>query len=359
MKSSFVQIEKNFLPKVRALNLRRAFDGVYADSRRTHPKRFMWDHWHLEGQYRMHRTLAREFLPPALYKSLKDELVKYGQDHLGCHSISEPWLSYYTEGDEQLFHSDAPHGPWAYVYSLTDWAARAFRGGETLIFRPKILNYWSQFTRKRGFEMNDLVMSVPAEFNQLLVFDPRLPHGVRRVSGVHDPREGRLVVHGWFVNPEPYVTGALKMNEAVATAINETFDAIFAEDDSGSGESRGAKKNPRAKSLTESAQGRTNKISHSNSSSFAELTRDLIGTVVFRLKIARGGRVSSGRILTNTLVNLNGAPTMGDSGRRGSRNTKNSNASVALVTRLQKQLEKMQMPKARGASELTLPFILD
>ena len=41
------------------------------------------------------------------------------------------------------------------------------------------------------------------------VFDPRIPHGVRQVTGTHDPREGRLVIHGWFVQPRPFVRGPL------------------------------------------------------------------------------------------------------------------------------------------------------
>jgi len=41
------------------------------------------------------------------------------------------------------------------------------------------------------------------------VFDPRIPHGVRTVTGTHDPREGRLVIHGWFVQPRPFIRGPL------------------------------------------------------------------------------------------------------------------------------------------------------
>ena len=37
-----------------------------------------------------------------------------------------------------------PHGPWAFVYSLTP-NKKEFRGGETLILKPNTLNYWSNF----------------------------------------------------------------------------------------------------------------------------------------------------------------------------------------------------------------------
>ena len=48
---------------------------------------------------------------------------------------------------------------------------------------------------------------MPPRFNQLLVFDPRLPHGVRPVEGTRDPRAARLVLHGWFTQPAPFFQG--------------------------------------------------------------------------------------------------------------------------------------------------------
>jgi Rps23 Pro-64 3,4-dihydroxylase Tpa1-like proline 4-hydroxylase len=44
----------------------------------------------------------------------------------------------------------------------------------------------------------NLLELVPPLFNRLTVFDPRVPHGVPVVEGTRDPREGRLVLHGWF-----------------------------------------------------------------------------------------------------------------------------------------------------------------
>jgi hypothetical protein len=39
---------------------------------------------------------------------------------------------------------------------------------------------------------------------------------VRTVTGTHDPREGRLVIHGWFVQPRPFVRGALPVRSLTA-----------------------------------------------------------------------------------------------------------------------------------------------
>ena len=61
----------------------------------------------------------------------------------------------------------------------------------------------------QGTETSDLLTLVPPLFNQLTVFDPRMPHGVRVVEGTRDPCRGRLVLHGWFTQPAPFFQGVL------------------------------------------------------------------------------------------------------------------------------------------------------
>ena len=53
------------------------------------------------------------------------------------------------------------------------------------------------FDSSTGLERPDVYEDVPARFNQLTLFDARLPHGVRRVEGERDPRGARLP------NPSP------------------------------------------------------------------------------------------------------------------------------------------------------------
>jgi Rps23 Pro-64 3,4-dihydroxylase Tpa1-like proline 4-hydroxylase len=305
-----IVIKKNFLAANLARNLRKSCDEVYKDPRSTNPRRFLWDHWHLDDQYRLHRTMARDFLPPKLYKELRDRLVQYGQDHLGCFSISEPWISYYTEGDKQELHTDSPHGPWAYVFSLTDWSHRKFSGGETLILKNSVLNYWQSYSRKAGREMSDFAHKIAPEFNQLLVFDPRLPHGVKRVHGVHEPLDGRWVVHGWFVNPEPYVTGAMNLKSATKS-LNQNLPLVLAH----------------------------------VFQSHPELEK-YIGMLTFRLKILPTGKVSSIGCLTNSLVNVE-KPHFSDA------------ALLKIVSVFSHELRQLQFAKFRSRSELTLPLIFD
>ncbi len=202
-----VLIVDRFAPE--AAKLRAAFDARFANPRGTGADRFVWDYWHVPGQYTALRTPAWTYFPKQVYAQFHNRLVAWGRETLGCHDVSPPWLSLYVEGCRQELHGDLPHGPWAFVFSLTRWRDRTFRGGETLLVRDEVLDFWHDFASVRGVEEGELIRSVEPKFDRLTVFDPRIPHGVRQVTGTHDPREGRLVVHGWFVQPRPFVRGPL------------------------------------------------------------------------------------------------------------------------------------------------------
>lgn len=192
-----------------AKQLRATFDERFSDPRSTRGDRFVWDWWHVPGQYTALRTPAWTYFPRKAYEAFHRRLVAWGRETLGCHDISPPWLSLYIEGCRQELHGDLPHGPWAFVYSLTNWRGRAFAGGETMLLRDEVLDFWSDFRSVRAVEEGELVRTIEPRFDRLTVFDPRIPHGVRPVSGTRDPREGRLVIHGWFVQPRPFVQGPL------------------------------------------------------------------------------------------------------------------------------------------------------
>ncbi len=197
----------DFAPEAEAL--RKHFDERFADPRKADGGRFVWDWWHVPGQYTALRTPAWEYFPKGVYESLHRRIVEWGRKNLGCHDISPPWMSCYVDGCGQQLHGDLPHGPWAFVLSLTQWKTRVFRGGETVMLRDDVLDFWSDFVSERSVEEPDVLRTIEPRFNRLTVFDPRIPHGVREVSGTRDPREGRLVIHGWFVQPRPLVEGPL------------------------------------------------------------------------------------------------------------------------------------------------------
>jgi hypothetical protein len=195
--------------------LRGHFDRVFADPKNPSPERFCWDPWFVPGEYSLLRTPAMRFFPkPIMDRFLKD-LAGFGQSQLGCIGLTPPWLSLYLEGNEQKLHVDLPHGPWAYVYSLSP-ARPLFQGGETMLLN----------TKREG--LFDLIAPVAG---QLTVFDPKIPHGVSRVSGVSDARAGRLVVHGWFTDPAPFVQGPLKAERVLTDLLTQISARLLKDQD--------------------------------------------------------------------------------------------------------------------------------
>lgn len=192
-----------FFPGARAL--RSVFDRRFQNPLRAEAERFVWDYWHVPGEYTLLRTPAFQYFPRTLYARFHRHLVRWGRENLGCHDISPPWLSCYIEGCRQEAHRDLPHGPLAFVFSLTDWEKRKFRGGETFISKPRL--------------------RIEPLFNRLTLFNPSLEHGVREVRRTHDPREGRLVLNGWFVNPRPFWVGPLSAKQ-VQVALDEGLSRL-------------------------------------------------------------------------------------------------------------------------------------
>jgi hypothetical protein len=199
-----------------AAALRAVFDERFANPREARRDRFVWDWWHVPGQYTHLRTPAWTYFPRALYARFHRRLVAWGRDTLGCHDISPPWLSCYVDGCRQELHGDLPHGPWAFVFSLTRWRGRGFSGGETVLLRDDVLDYWHGFQSTRSVEQAALIRAVEPRFGRLVVFDPRIPHGVRTVTGTRDPLDARVVIHGWFVQPRPFIAGPLAARSLTA-----------------------------------------------------------------------------------------------------------------------------------------------
>lgn len=184
-----------------AREMRASYDERFGSPRASKRSRFVWDYFHVPGQYTYVRTMVENAFPLALYSNFLHRLRSWGRDRLGCDRIVSPWLSYFVDGCRQELHTDVPHGPWAFVFSLTDWDHCTFTGGETMLLTPECLDYWRSFEPSASREAEYFVEMVPPRFNQLTVFDPRIPHGVRTVQGTGDPLASRIILHGWFREP--------------------------------------------------------------------------------------------------------------------------------------------------------------
>lgn len=184
--SEYAQVLISELPI--ALELREYWDRQFQDPRQPDAKRFAWDPWYVEVgdgkfgdevsssdsnqepvqgevsatnrqiQYSLKRTTTSSFLDDEkggdLYDRLVDELVGLGSS-VGLSSITPPWISLYTDGDMQNYHTDAPHGPLAFVLSLC--REGDFSGGETMILQPQMLEYWRGFDGSNGIECGSIV----------------------------------------------------------------------------------------------------------------------------------------------------------------------------------------------------------
>jgi hypothetical protein len=158
---------------------------------------------------------------------LEAALLTYARTELGCSALTPVWLSNYVDGMRQEIHADVPNGPWAFVLSLTDWDERKFSGGETFMLRPESLDYWRGFDAGDVVERGNIVRTIEPKFNRMTVFDPRIPHGVNTVGGTRDPREGRLVLHGWFRDLAPHFSGALT-EESCEESLGEILPPLYA-----------------------------------------------------------------------------------------------------------------------------------
>ncbi len=207
--------------------LRNYFNETFQNPLEAKQARFCWDYWNVKNQYRLLRTPAESFFPEKIFQPFLSHLLTWGRENLGCQMISHPWLSSYIDGSYQNLHSDVPHGPFSFVYSLTPWNTRKFSGGETLVAKPKLLRYFSELEANDSHEEKHLFTRIAPKFNQLTLFDPRYPHGVDRVNGVEDVLDSRLVIHGWFTEPRPMLEGSLSVKK-VSLGMDELAESISA-----------------------------------------------------------------------------------------------------------------------------------
>jgi hypothetical protein len=354
-KPTHVRVHDNFLPLAKetpgsANGLRAVFDAHFDDPRRTHEYRFVWDYWHVPNQYTLLRTPAADYFPKQDFAALERRLRVYAKDELGCAGVTPVWLSCYVEGMRQELHADVPHGPWAFVLSLTHWDERTWTGGETLILKPQTLDYWSNFDADAVVERESLVSLNPPKFNRLLVFDPRLPHGVPVVEGVRDPKQGRLVLHGWFNEPEPSLRGAL----ADAARRDDDDDD---DDGDGSNETRRWTAKKRVKNSGDAA---------SEAETFRVLGDEVLpdlyatlgslprarGTVVIAATIDSNGTCSATEWTADALV---AAPNRAADSEFDAQETRDA----ILVEIAAAFLSHESWPKSDGASRLVVPFMFE
>ncbi len=179
----------------KAKKLRAHVEALHSDVNSTNEKRFCWDLWKKHDDFYNLRTPANRYFPPKLFEDFENKLTMWGQKKLGIQGSEFIWLTSYVDNMFQNWHQDAPHGPFAFVYSLSPEKIK-FKGGSTLIKSPQGLK------------------KISCPFNQLTVFDPNQVHAVEKIRGVFDILDSRLVIHGWFQAPPLQLATELNPEDA-------------------------------------------------------------------------------------------------------------------------------------------------
>lgn len=180
-------IHPEFLPAQLAETMRNDivsfFDSPY-EQNETHQ---VWNYWHVPGMYTYFRTDAHKVINSHALATLNHRLSL-----LGLGDPTTPFLSMYLPGCRQGIHNDTENGKHAFVYSLTSDDRQTW-GGCTLVFKPDAMTLGVR--AGAGVDFYD---EIEPKFNQLVVFDDRIPHAVSILEGSHNPIDARFVLHGHF-----------------------------------------------------------------------------------------------------------------------------------------------------------------
>ena len=181
-------------------------------------------------------------------------------------------------------------------------------------------DYWRGYDAQRGLEYPSLFDSIAPAFNRLTIFDARLPHGVSPVRGTRDPRRARLVVTGWFSEPQPSIDGALADDDEAEAAAMAVLESNLAE-------------------FSDYVAAAISRVS---------------GFIAVRLAIDTDGRVASADALCDTLV-ADPAEYRGVIAETDEGDDVYEDACADLRYALHAALTEPTFPAAKGNSTITVP----
>lgn len=288
-------VVKDFFPEADAL--RTAYDGKVKNA---YQQTVQWQYFCEPQMYTYLRTVPQQLFPEALWTRFTRHLKQWCTDHLGMLPTGAPNFHLMVDGCMLGLHSDFQNGTWGFVYSLTRWQARRFAGGETLLMRDGVPSY-----KKHHVQGEVLYELVPAEFNQLLLFDDRIVHGTQAIEGSMDPLEARIALVGHLRATSPVVSGAL--DAAAARRVVLDFHRALAE--------------------------------------AAKPHKDVQGVMSFRLSVNADGSVASVDVLTDNFVTPQSGHAPDDEVA----------AARALVL---DAAAKLRFPDAGGPSKVTAAVLL-
>jgi hypothetical protein len=281
--------------------LRAAFESHFSNPMSHSGPQQVWNYWYVPGAYTYLKTDPLKIMPRPLIDRFMQYLNQWAINTLGLSTQLNPWLSLYVNGCGQTLHNDAAAGQMGFVYSLTKWDQRNFLGGETILFHPN--NYWQTERIKSSGAGTSFYDLVPSKYNQLVIFDDRVIHGVQTLQGTMDPLCGRVVLHGHLKAEAVALSGALA-GDAAIPAIRPAMERL------------------------------------------ATLTREAVasvnGFITLRLMIASDGRVTLIQPLCDRLLAL----------------TPDTQPVERFRQNLVQNFSDVRFPAADGDSQLTLPVVV-
>jgi hypothetical protein len=195
-----------------ANELRAAFEAHFRRVEKQSSDHQVWNYWYVPEAFTYLRTYSESIASKELIVRFLQRLNAWSAANLGLVARTRPWLNLFINGCGMSLHNDAQKGQMAYVLSITKWDTRNFVGGETILVRPE--NYW-QTERIKQAVLETYYQKIPALFNQLLVFDDRIIHGVQPIQGTMDPLAGRLVLVGQLTAEAMLLNGSLPRERAM------------------------------------------------------------------------------------------------------------------------------------------------
>jgi hypothetical protein len=284
-----------------AAEVREAFEAHFRNPMSHNQEHQVWNYWYVPDFYTYFRTNPDKVIPKSLLARFVDRLNSWSMANLGLTSPHPPWLSLYVNGCGQTIHNDSKNGQLGYVYSITKWEERNFLGGETILFKQE--QYWGTPRMRMPGAGVSFYEKIPSLFNQLLLFDDRIIHGVSTIQGTMDPLYGRVVLHGHLRADTLEVTGTLAVENAIQ-ALKSTMKQI-------------------------------NELSRSS--------QELIhGFITLRLKVTADGRVSAVSPLCDRILSM------------GSDN----NEPEIFKSNIFRMLSGVQFPVTSSSKEITLPILI-
>lgn len=265
------------------------------------PEHQVWNYWYVPDSYTYLRTTPDKVIERRLVEPFVAQITQLAVTQLGMDHVTWPFLSLYVDGCGQALHNDSRNGSIGYVFSLTKWDERKFFGGETMLFHEQ--DYWGTGRFTSTGATSSFYDLVPARFNQLLLFDDRVPHSVPTVRGVVDPCDGRIVMHGHITARRVIAHGPLQRPEHADSAGAHKLAEVHQQ-------------------ITQGFRGRVH------------------GVATFEMKVGADGAVHGVRTLVDRILSLPGS----------------SDAS-ALVAHIDEQLSTLRFNPAEGESTLAVPFV--